>query len=85
MYYKEYLNANTDTQDKDNQSAKMNLVLSYKAYGNAFLEKKDWDNALFQYLEALRLDFRDEKSLWGAGLCYLQKDDIESALKYYSD
>jgi hypothetical protein len=50
--------------------------------GDRFYQKKDFENALKNYLEALRFDATDAKTNFKVGVSYLHREKITKAVSY---
>jgi tetratricopeptide (TPR) repeat protein len=54
-------------------------VAAYCNRGSAYLEKKDYDRAIADYDQAVKLDPNDAAAYLGRGSAYLKKGDYDSA------
>lgn len=84
-YFKQYLEVNWNLNDIDYNSAKNNLILSYKALWDSYLIKNDYDNAMLNFLEIIKIDNKNSIALWQIWICYYQKNDYDNATKYFND
>jgi tetratricopeptide (TPR) repeat protein len=53
--------------------------------GDAAMAKKNWDTAIEEYSEAIRLDPRFGRAYCGRGTAYLKKRDFDAAIADYSE
>jgi outer membrane protein OmpA-like peptidoglycan-associated protein len=57
-------------------------VKDHVARGDHFYQKKDYESALVNYLAALQMEQNNAQTLFKAGVCYLNAEDIEKAVSY---
>lgn len=58
----------------------MSTAAEFKAQGNAFLQKKEFDNAIAAYTKAIELDSSDHVFFSNRSAAYLSKGDASNAL-----
>lgn len=58
---------------------------AYYGRGCAKNEKGEYDDAIHDFSEALRLDARKEDAYWGRGYAYQRKDELDKALVDYAE
>ena len=57
-----------------------NLAKIYKNRGNAYYDKKDYDRAIADYSEVIRLDPKYALAFYNRGLAYYDKGDLDRAI-----
>lgn len=84
-YYKKYLEKNWDKEDENYIKAKWNLILSYNKLWDVYLNKKDYNNAINNFLEVIKLDNENISALWWLWICYYLQLEYDKALNYYNE
>lgn len=59
------------------------LIETYFDLGNDYFKRKQWDNAITQYTKVIELDPESYKAHYNIGSVYVNKANLEEALKFY--
>lgn len=85
IYFKQYLdNLSVDHNSQDYISAKNNLVLSYKALASLSFNKKNFDNAILNYKNALIINSKDYESNFNIWASYYNNWNYDDSIIYYN-
>ena len=67
------------------QLSNENLAGGFNNRGNAYADKKDYDRAIQDYNEAIRLNQRNASALYNRGNAYANKQDYDRAIQDYNE
>jgi tetratricopeptide (TPR) repeat protein len=59
------------------------LIETYFTLGDRYFAHKQWDKAIEQYKEIIKLDSSSYQANYNIGSCYLNKGDLNNSLAYY--
>jgi len=57
-----------------------NVAIAYRNRANLYFNKHDWDKAIADYTQAIRLDPNDDEKYNDRGAAYYNKGDFDSAI-----
>ncbi len=73
------------TPDRAISGTNRNRAVTYNNRGNTYSDKGDFDRAIEDYTEAIRLNPKYDKAFYNRGLAYSKKGDHDRAMKDYSE
>ena len=67
----------------ENKEARFSLAALYYNFGNSFLRKKKFNEAIKNYFQSIKIDQNFVPSYYNLGNVYKEKGDLEKAIKYF--
>ena len=70
-------------KNPENKEARFSLAALYYNFGNSFLRKKKFNEAIKNYFQSIKIDQNFVPSYYNLGNVYKEKEDLEKAIKYF--
>ena len=70
-------------KNPEDRETRFSLAALYYNFGNSFLRKKKFDEAIKNYLKSIEIDKKFVSSYYNLGNVYKEKEDLEKAIAYF--